>query len=211
MLDTVFGVPTHALVVHAVVVLLPLAALGGIAVALVPALRRRYGTVVGLLTVAAVAAVPVATRSGERLFERQSARFGPNDVTEAGLMEEHATLGEDLLPWALLLLAGVALVVVPPLLTRRRERELAPAGPHRPHRPQRGRGAGADDRRAPRLDPAGRPARGGGHAGRSRAESRHGRPDRARRLGGRLGAAGPAARQPRPLTPEPPATRHHPL
>ena len=129
MLDTVFGVPTHALVVHAVVVLLPLAALGGIAVALVPALRRRYGTVVGLLTVAAVAAVPVATRSGERLFERQSARFGPNDVTEAGLMEEHATLGEDLLPWALLLLAGVALVVVPPLLTRRRERELAPAGP----------------------------------------------------------------------------------
>jgi hypothetical protein len=32
---------THALVVHAVVVLLPLAAIGGILITLVPALRRR--------------------------------------------------------------------------------------------------------------------------------------------------------------------------
>lgn len=130
MLDTVFGIPTHALVVHAVVVLLPLAALGGLAVALVPALRRRYGTLVGLLTLAAVGTVPVATESGERLFARQSARFGPADVTEAGLMQQHRELGEDLLPWALLLLAGVALVVVPPLLARRREPALVAAGQH---------------------------------------------------------------------------------
>ena len=128
MLDTVFGVPTHALVVHATVVLLPLAALGGVAVALVPALRRRYGTLVGLLTVAAVASVPVATRSGDRLFARQSARFGPTDASEAGLMEEHRALGQGLLPWALLLLAGVALVVVPPLVARRRTPELVGAG-----------------------------------------------------------------------------------
>lgn len=125
MLETVFGVPTHALVVHATVVLLPLAALGGVAVALVPALRRRYGTLVGLLTVAAVASVPLATRSGERLFARQSARFGPEDVAEAGLMEQHRELGDQLLPRALVLLAGVALVVVPPLLARR---PAVPAG-----------------------------------------------------------------------------------
>ena len=119
MLDNVFGVPTHALVVHAVVVLLPLAALTGIAVALVPALRRRYGGLVLLLTIGAVATVPVAQQAGERLFDRLSARFGPDDVAEAALMERHADLAHKLLPWALLLLAGVALAVLPPLLARR--------------------------------------------------------------------------------------------
>ena len=124
MLDNVFGVPTHALVVHVVVVLLPLAALAGIAVALVPALRRRYGGLVLLLTLGAVATVPVAQQAGERLFERLSAQFGPDDVAEAGLMQRHADLAEKLLPWALLLLAGVALAVLPPLLARARR----PAG-----------------------------------------------------------------------------------
>ncbi|HZB50865.1 MAG TPA: hypothetical protein VE547_17390 [Mycobacteriales bacterium] len=119
MLDNIYGVPTHALVVHAVVVLLPMAALTGVAVALVPALRRRYGVVVLLLTLAAVGSVPIAERTGSRLFDRQSARFGPADVTEAGLMERHADLAEELLPWALALLAGVALAVLPPLLARR--------------------------------------------------------------------------------------------
>lgn len=139
MLDTFFGLPTHALVVHAVVVLLPLAAIGGVAVALVPALRRRYGVLVGLLTLAAVAAVPVATNSGEKLFARQSARFGPDDVTEAGLMERHRELAEGLLPWAVLLLVGVALAVLPPLLVRRR----SAAGTAVPVGAGAGSGAGA--------------------------------------------------------------------
>lgn len=119
MLDNIFGVPTHALLVHAVVVLLPLAAVTGIAVALVPALRRRYGGPVLLLTAAAVAAVPVTQKAGSRLFDRLSARFGPNDAIEAGLMQQHANLAHKLLPWAVLLLAGVALAVLPPLLARR--------------------------------------------------------------------------------------------
>ena len=107
MLDNINGIPTHALLVHAVVVLLPLAALGGIAVALVPALRRRYGGLVLLLTIVAAAAVPVTQKAGQRLFDRLSARFGPNDVAQAGLMQRHADLAHKLLPWALLLLAGV--------------------------------------------------------------------------------------------------------
>jgi hypothetical protein len=119
VLDNIYGVPTHALVVHAVVVLLPMAALTGVAVALVPALRRRYGLVVLLLTIGAVAAVPLAEQTGSRLFDRQSARFGPDDVTEAGLMQRHADLADDLRSWALVLLAGVALAVLPPLLARR--------------------------------------------------------------------------------------------
>lgn len=124
MFDESFGLPTHALVVHAVVVLLPLAALGAVLIAVLPRLRERYGLLVGLVTLAAVASVPVATQSGEKLYERQSARFGPGDVTEAGLMQEHADLGEKLLPWALVLLVGVALVLLVPALTRSR----VPAG-----------------------------------------------------------------------------------
>jgi hypothetical protein len=66
-----------------------------------------------------VAAVPLTQQAGERLFDRLAARFGPDDVAEAGLMERHADLARTLLPWALVLLAGVALVVLPPLLARR--------------------------------------------------------------------------------------------
>jgi hypothetical protein len=135
VLDEILGVPTHALVVHAVVVLLPLAALGGVAVALAPPLRRRYGLLVALLTVVAVASVPVATQSGERLFARLSARFGPDDVAEAGLMQRHHDLAESLLPWTLVLLAGVLLAVAPPLLAARATGELVGVGAAAPTRP----------------------------------------------------------------------------
>lgn len=43
-LFTVFGLPAHPLVVHAVVVLLPLAAVAAIAAALVPRWRQRSET-----------------------------------------------------------------------------------------------------------------------------------------------------------------------
>jgi uncharacterized membrane protein len=127
--DTVGGVPVHPLVVHAVVVLVPLAALGGIAIALVPALRRRYGPLLGAAAAAAVASVVLAQETGEKLFARQSARFGPDQAEEAGLMERHRELAEQLLPWTVVLLAGIALVVLPPLVARRPQRVLVPAGP----------------------------------------------------------------------------------
>ena len=119
MLDMIRGLPTHALVVHAVVILLPLAALGGVAVALVPPLRRRYGELVAVLTIVAVAAVPVATHSGQYLFDRKSAAFGPANTAEAALMAHHRSLGHQLWPWAVVLLVGVLLVVGLPLLGRR--------------------------------------------------------------------------------------------
>jgi Predicted membrane protein (DUF2231) len=121
MLDTVFDLPAHALVVHAVVVLLPLAALGAVAIAVVPSLRRRFGLLVAALTVAAVAAVPVATHSGQRMFDRRLQVLGPNDATEVGLIEEHRTLGHELWPWAVLLLAGVLIVVVVPSFAGHRD------------------------------------------------------------------------------------------
>jgi hypothetical protein len=70
MFDTIMGLPVHALVVHAVVVLVPLAALGLIAVAVRPAWRHSYLPVVALLATAGLAMVPVATMSGQKLENR---------------------------------------------------------------------------------------------------------------------------------------------
>jgi hypothetical protein len=118
MFDTINGLPLHALVVHVVVVLLPLAALCAIAIAVWPKWRQKYGIPVALLTVVAVAAVPVATHSGQNLLLRRNQLFGPGDDTEAGLMEEHSKLGTQLLPWALVLGIAVVILVGMPLLLR---------------------------------------------------------------------------------------------
>jgi len=66
---TVDGIPAHPLVVHAVVVLLPLAAVGTLFVVARPLWRRQLGVWVLLLALAGVAAVPVATQTGEQLQE----------------------------------------------------------------------------------------------------------------------------------------------
>ncbi|MBP2476746.1 putative membrane protein [Crossiella equi] len=91
-LTTILGLPLHPLVVHAVVVLLPLAALGAVCIAVRPAWRRRYGTLVLLLTVAAVASVPVALVTGDQL---RTALNLANPLVDA-----HADLGATLLPVA---------------------------------------------------------------------------------------------------------------
>ncbi|MFG1649348.1 DUF2231 domain-containing protein [Micromonospora sp. NPDC049275] len=99
MPDTVNGLPLHPLVVHAVVVLLPLAAIGVAALAVRPSWRGRYGWLVVLIAALATAAIPLATSSGEGLERR---------VGDPG---EHAELGDTLLWFALpLLAAAVALV-----------------------------------------------------------------------------------------------------
>ncbi|MFI2709253.1 DUF2231 domain-containing protein [Micromonospora sp. NPDC018662] len=113
MPDSVNGLPLHPLVVHAVVVLLPLAALGVVALAVRPAWRGRFGWLVVLVAALATAAVPLATQSGESLERR---------VGDPG---RHAELGDQLLWFALPLLAvAVALV----WLQRRADRPTG-AGP----------------------------------------------------------------------------------
>lgn len=114
MFDLVNGLPVHPLVVHAVVVLLPLAVLGTIAIAVKPTWRATYGwLVVGIAAVATVL-VPVATSSGEALEER---------VGDPG---EHAELGEQLLWFAIALLVFSFLVVY---LDRRRAAGKPAIGP----------------------------------------------------------------------------------
>jgi len=90
--DTINGLPLHPLIVHAVVVLLPLAALGVIAVAIRPAWRDKYAGVVAIVALVATLSIPLATESGESL-ERQ--------VGDPGV---HAELGDTLIWFALPLL-----------------------------------------------------------------------------------------------------------
>ena len=98
---TVFGLPTHAIVVHATVVLLPLAALVVLLHAFWPAARRRLGVVTPLLAGVALVLVPLATQSGESL---------EHSVGESALVERHAELADGMLPWAIgLFVVAVAL------------------------------------------------------------------------------------------------------
>lgn len=102
MLSTIFGLPTHPLVVHAVVVLLPLAALTGVVVAVWPAARARYAVPVLALTTAALLSIPVATETGEHLEPH---------VRPSALVERHTEMADGLLPFAFLLWLGLAVMV----------------------------------------------------------------------------------------------------
>lgn len=99
MFDLVNGLPVHPLVVHAVVVLLPLACLGTIAIAVRPVWRERYGVLVVACAAAATLMVPVATSSGEALERR---------IGDPGT---HAELGDTLLWYAIPVLVLAAALV----------------------------------------------------------------------------------------------------
>jgi uncharacterized membrane protein len=62
-INELFGLPAHPLLVHAAVVLLPLAALATIVVAVVPKTRRHYAPVALVLAIAALGAVGLAQGS----------------------------------------------------------------------------------------------------------------------------------------------------
>ncbi len=101
---TIDGIPAHPLVIHAVVVLLPLAALGTLAVAARPSWRRQLGVPVLLLALAGVAAVPVAVQTGEQL---KAALGGQNP-----LIDVHQARAGLLLPFAIAFLVLLAVTVL---------------------------------------------------------------------------------------------------
>ncbi len=98
MFDTVLGIPVHPLVVHAVVVLAPLAALLMVLFAVWGRFRTWSGPLTPAVATLALVLSPVATQSGEAL-ER---RLPGNEA-----IHEHAELG-DTLPWVLLAATVVA-------------------------------------------------------------------------------------------------------
>ncbi|MHA6512896.1 DUF2231 domain-containing protein [Tessaracoccus sp. Z1128] len=70
MVDTVLGLPLHPLIVHAVVVLLPLAALGVIALVVVPRWRPRFALPLLAILAAGAGSAVVAMPAGNALAEQ---------------------------------------------------------------------------------------------------------------------------------------------
>lgn len=97
---TFHGLPTHVLIVHATVVLVPLATLATLLLALLPRVRDRYGWAVLAVDALALVSVPAATSSGEGLQSR---------IGGTALIERHASLADAMTP---LMVAVAALALV---------------------------------------------------------------------------------------------------
>ncbi|GGS55654.1 MULTISPECIES: DUF2231 domain-containing protein [Streptomyces] len=100
-MNLINGLPSHVLLVHVVVVLIPLTALALVAAALWPRAARRLGPLLPLLALVALVSVPLTTHAGEWL-ERH--------VDDDALVRRHTELGDGLLPWALGLFVLAAVV-----------------------------------------------------------------------------------------------------
>ncbi|GGC78278.1 hypothetical protein GCM10011512_01040 [Tersicoccus solisilvae] len=106
------GLPTHILLLHAVVVLSPLAAVGGILYAVVPRWRRATELTVAVLGIVSAGFAVLTASAGERLEEALPAE---------PLIRAHAEQG-DLLKAVAVVFAGLLVLLVlatGPWLTRR--------------------------------------------------------------------------------------------
>jgi uncharacterized membrane protein len=92
--DTIGGIPLHPLIVHAVVVLVPLASLLLLLAAVSPRIRHWAGILTPITATLALITVPLATQSGESLERR---------VEASPTLEEHTELGDSLLYFVIVL------------------------------------------------------------------------------------------------------------
>jgi membrane protein YdbS with pleckstrin-like domain len=97
---TVFGLPAHALLVHAVVVLAPLTAALEILCGLWPAARRRFVWLVLAFAAGTLVLTPLTTSAGAWLYNQQAQ---PSDILVA-----HANRGQ----WMILFSAGLLVVAI---------------------------------------------------------------------------------------------------
>jgi len=100
MFDIVLGLPVHALVVHATVVVVPTAALSVLLAGVWPRFRRWAGWGPAALAVVALVLTPISTSSGEEL---------EHHVGHSRLIEDHSHLA-DMLIWWTVPLAVIAVV-----------------------------------------------------------------------------------------------------
>jgi ABC-type branched-subunit amino acid transport system permease subunit len=99
-LTTLFGLPAHALLNHAIVVLAPLLALLEILCAVWPAARRRLVWLNLALAAAVVVLTPLTTSAGEWLYNQQS--------EHSAILETHEERGE----WMIYFAIGLLVVAV---------------------------------------------------------------------------------------------------
>lgn len=96
------GLPAHVLLVHFVVVMVPITALLLLLTVAWPEARRRIGVVLPLAALLTLVMVPVTTHAGEWLEEHAGLK--------SSLIDKHAELGDQMLPWALGLFVVSAVV-----------------------------------------------------------------------------------------------------
>jgi hypothetical protein len=87
------GLPAHVLLVHVVVAMVPITALLLLLSAFWPVARRRIGIALPLVALFTLIFVPITTNAGEWL-EHNLGGSSP-------LVEKHAELGDQMLPWAI--------------------------------------------------------------------------------------------------------------
>ena len=119
---TIFGLPAHPLIVHATVVLVPLAAVAVLLHTFWRPARARLGLVTVLSSALAVVLVPMSTSTGEQLEEQ---------VGDSALIERHAELADGLLPWVIGLLVVAVLLWVRDRRDAGRTTPLVSSGPGR--------------------------------------------------------------------------------
>ena len=110
-LTSISGLPAHPLFAHIPVVLIPLAAIGALAM-LWPRVRDRIGwVVVGIVFVAGIT-TQLAVSSGQSLEEY---------VRESQLVRDHTHMGENIRPWVLLMFLALLGVMLVARVVRHRE------------------------------------------------------------------------------------------
>jgi hypothetical protein len=107
---TVFGLPLHPLIVHATVVVVPTAAVAVLLAAFWPRFRAWAAWGPLALSLLAVVLVPLTTSSGETL---------EHALPRSELIEQHAQLGDQLLPLVIVLAVGAIGVTWPKIVRLR--------------------------------------------------------------------------------------------
>jgi xanthine/uracil permease len=102
-ISKLFGLPAHPLLVHIPIVLIPLAALGTLALAVVPRWRRGFGPLIVGLAAVALIGVQLALGSGEAL---------EHHVGKSAILHRHTELADSLRPLMLLFLVLLAAFVL---------------------------------------------------------------------------------------------------
>ena len=104
-MTTITGIPAHALLVHAIVVLAPLVALLEILCAVWAAARRRLVWLIVALAAVNFALTPLTTEAGEWLYDQLG--------SASPILETHRERGEWMIYFSLgLLVVAIALVVM---------------------------------------------------------------------------------------------------
>jgi hypothetical protein len=118
-MTTITGIPAHALLVHAIVVLAPMVALLEILCAVWPAARRRLVWLVLALAAVNLVLTPLTTDAGEWLLNQRS--------QVSAVLQTHADRGEWMIYFSAGLLAVALALVALDWLTGRSDKPRAAA------------------------------------------------------------------------------------